>query len=85
VEGEEETMKPQGLFYGIAFLMLAYLVQIPQFDVNIIPGWLSAPIPNPFYAFCQFSILLVVIGIICFASTFENDEKLTMQKRKTTN
>jgi hypothetical protein len=82
---EEEEMKLQGLFFGIAFLMLAYLVQIPSFDVTIIPGWFSAPIPNPFYVFHQFSILLVVIGIICFAGAIENDEKLTMQKRKTTN
>jgi len=82
VEGEEETMKPQGLFFGVAFLMLAYFVQIPSFDVDVIPGWVSAPIPNPFYVFCQFSILLVVIGIICFASAFESSQKPQGERRK---
>lgn len=78
-------MKAANLFYGMAFLMLAYLVSIPSFKIPIIPGWLDAPIPNPLHLFHPLNIVFAILAIICFVTAFPSTSQKTqsvIKKRK---
>lgn len=75
-------MKGANFFYGIIVWMWAYLCNIPVFDATIIPGWLSAPIPNPLFVFKPFTILFLIAGIILIASAFESEKPQTPKPKQ---
>ena len=81
-------MKGSNLFYGLALLILAYLINVPTFEINI---GVPLTIPNPLLAFGQITILNVpmwvfigLLGFICLVSAFQEDKRIIVQERART-
>lgn len=67
------------VFYGILFFFLTYLINIPAFDVTVIPG-LTVPIPNPLYVFQPFSIVTYILGFVSIAVAVAGDDGETQKE-----
>jgi hypothetical protein len=82
-------MKGSNLFYGIALLLLTYLLTIPSFNITIPYVGINVPIPNPLYSLGQLTffkvplwVMMGLFAVICVLTAFQSDEQTVVFKEK---
>jgi hypothetical protein len=85
-------LKGSNLFYGIGLLIIAYIMFIPSFNIQIPYININAPIPNPLYSLGQLTlplpllnhvpiaIYIGLLGIVCILTAFSDKTTVVVRE-----